>query len=305
MSGYILRRLLLALLTILGISIVTFGILHLTGDPARLILGELASDQALEAFRRENGLKDPLPVQYARFLGRALRGDFGMSLRYRAPVINLFLERVPATLELGSAAFLIALAVGIPVGIFSALRQNTRADYLVRVLVLFGQAVPGFYLGILLIMVFAVQLRWFPTGGRGGLQNLVLPAFALSLGLMALLIRFTRSAVLDVLRQDYIRTARAKGQREYMVIVGHALRNALIPVTTILGLQVAVLLSGAVVTETVFSWPGIGRFTVQAITARDFPIVQTSVLILSTIIVLANLAVDILYAILDPRIKVS
>jgi peptide/nickel transport system permease protein len=305
MSAYILRRLLLALLTILGISIVTFGILHLTGDPARLILGELASEQALAAFRRENGLNDPLPVQYARFLGRALRGDFGMSLRYRAPVINLFLERVPATLELGGAAFLIALVVGIPVGIFSALRQNTRADYLVRVLVLFGQAVPGFYLGILLIMVFAVQLRWFPTGGRGGLQNLVLPAFALSLGLMALLIRFTRSAVLDVLRQDYIRTARAKGQREYMVIVGHALRNALIPVTTILGLQVAVLLSGAVVTETVFSWPGIGRFTVQAITARDFPIVQTSVLILSTIIVLANLVVDLLYAVLDPRIKVS
>ena len=305
MSGYILRRLALAVLTVLGISLVTFGILHLTGDPARLILGELASEQALDAFRRENGLKDPLAIQYARFIGRAVRGDFGISLRYRVPVLQLFLERVPATLELGGAAFLIAVVFGIPIGVLSALRQNSRLDYLVRLLVLLGQAVPGFYLGILLIMLFGVQLHWFPTGGRGTLNHLVLPAFALSLGLMALLIRFTRSSVLDVLRQDYIRTARAKGLREPVVIAGHALRNALIPVSTILGLQVASLLSGAVVTETVFSWPGIGRFTVQAITARDFPIIQTTVLILSSIIVLANLIVDLLYASLDPRIKIS
>jgi ABC-type dipeptide/oligopeptide/nickel transport system permease component len=288
--------------TLIGISIITFVLLRLTGDPAAMVLGEMATEEALQAYREEHGLVGPIHIQYLDYMKATLTGDLGDSLRYRQPVADLLVGRLPATLELGAAALLLSLVIGIPVGIFSALRRSGYLDFLVRSTVLLGQAVPGFYLGILLIIVFAVSLGWFPTGGRGEPINLVLPTVTLGTYLIALVVRFTRSAMLDVLRQDYIRTARAKGLRSATVIGRHALKNAMIPLITVIGLQTAVVFSGAIVTETVFSWPGLGRFTVESIYARDFPVVQTVVLFVAFLVVGINLLVDIIYAFLDPRI---
>jgi len=303
MTRYIINRFLQTIPTLIGVSIITFAMLRLTGDPARTVLGDMASREAVEEYREEHGLNDPLIQQYLRFMGDILRGDFGVSLRYNEPVFDLFLERLPPTLELGLAAMTLAIVIGVPVGLLSAIRWNTRWDVIIRALVLFGQAIPGFYLGLLLIIIFSVNLRLLPTGGRGGLKHLIMPSVALSTFLVALIVRFTRSAVLDVLRQDYIRTARAKGLNEKVVIYRHALKNALIPLITVIGLQIAILFSGAVVTETIFSWPGVGRFAVQAIYARDFPIVQVVILFMAFVIVFINLIVDIAYAYLDPRIR--
>jgi peptide/nickel transport system permease protein len=303
MTRYIINRFLQTIPTLIGVSIIAFALLRLTGDPARAVLGDMASHEAVEAYREEHGLNDPLIQQYLRFIGDILHGDFGVSLRYNEPVFDLFLERLPPTLELGLAAMALAIVVGVPVGIFSAIRWNTTWDVIIRTLVLFGQAVPGFYLGLLFIIIFSVNLRLLPTGGRGGLKHLIMPSVALSTFLVALIVRFTRSAVLDVLRQDYIRTARAKGLNEKLIIYRHVLKNALIPLITVIGLQIAILFSGAVVTETIFSWPGVGRFAVQAIYARDFPIVQVVILFMAFVIVFINLIVDIAYAYLDPRIR--
>ena len=305
MSRYIINRIIQAVPTLIGVSIIAFALLRLTGDPARTVLGDMASREAVEAYREEHGLNDPLIQQYLRFIGDILRGDFGDSLRYNEPVFDLFLERLPPTLELGLAAMALSIVVGVPVGIFSAIRWNTRWDMIIRTIVLFGQAIPGFYLGLLFIIIFSVNLRLLPTGGRGGPKHLIMPAVALGTFLVALIVRFTRSAVLDVLRQDYVRTARAKGLSEKMVIYRHALKNALIPLITVIGLQIAILFSGAVVTETVFAWPGVGRFAVQAIYARDFPVVQVVILFMAFVIVLINLVVDIAYAYLDPRIRLD
>jgi len=303
MTRYIINRFLQTIPTLIGVSIIAFALLRLTGDPARAVLGDMASHEAVEAYREEHGLNDPLIQQYLRFIGDILHGDFGVSLRYNEPVFDLFLERLPPTLELGLAAMALAIVVGVPVGVFSAIRWNTRWDFFIRTLVLFGQAIPGFYLGLLFIIIFSVNLRLLPTGGRGGLKHLIMPSVALSTFLVALIVRFTRSAVLDVMRQDYIRTARAKGLNEKLVIYRHVLKNALIPLITVIGLQIAILFSGAVVTETIFSWPGVGRFAVQAIYARDFPIVQVVILFMAFVIVFINLIVDIAYAYLDPRIR--
>lgn len=303
MVSYILRRIVQLIPTFIGVTLVTFVVLRMTGDPAMMVLGEMASQEALAAYRAQFGLDQPIHVQYIRFMGDALRGDFGTSLRYSEPVGRLILDRLPATLQLGAASILFAVILGIPIGIFSAVRRSGVLDFVVRSLVLLGQAVPGFYLGILLIIVFAVQLRWFPTGGRGGLEHLVLPTIALGTSLMALIVRFARSAMLDVLRNDYIRTARAKGLHPATVVTRHALKNAMIPLVTVIGLQVAVVFSGAIVTETVFSWPGLGRMIVQAIYARDFPVVQTAVLFVAAVVIGINLIVDIIYAFLDPKIR--
>jgi peptide/nickel transport system permease protein len=302
-SGYIAKRLVQVIPVMLGITIVAFVLVRLTGDPAAIILPPEAPQEVVDNFRREFGLDQPLYIQYLRFVGDALRGDFGRSIRYKEPVGQLFAERVPATLELALSSMALALIVGVPVGILSAVRRNTWLDTLARFLALLGQAIPGFYLGLMLIMLMAVQLRLLPTGGRGSLEQLVLPAVTLSAGLMALATRFTRGAVLDVMRQDFVRTGRAKGLDEYLLLRRHILKNALIPVVTIIGLQVGSAFSGAVVTETVFSWPGIGRLMVQAIYTRDFPIVQATVMIVSVIFVTVNLLVDLIYAWLDPRIK--
>lgn len=305
MLAYTARRLMLAIPTVIGIALITFLLVRITGDPARFVLGENAPPSAIAAFRADHGLDQPLHVQFLSYLGGMLRGDLGTSLRYQQPVVSLFAERLPATLELGIAAYVLAVVVGVSVGVFAAVRAGSRWDRLVRGAVLFGQAVPGFYLGLLLIIVVSVGLGWFPTGGRGGPANLVLPALTLGSYLVAFTVRFTRSVTLDVLNQDYIRTARAKGLREANVIWRHALRNALIPLLTVLSLQSSVVFSGAVVTETVFSWPGVGRFAMQAILTRDYPVVQGTVVILSIFVVLLNLLVDLAYAYLDPRIRYS
>jgi peptide/nickel transport system permease protein len=284
---------------------VAFGLVRLTGDPITVLLGETATQEAIDQMRSELALDRPVHVQYARFIRNALRGDFGDSLRYRQPALTLFVERLPATLELAGAALLLALIIGLPIGITSALRPQSAFDGLVRGLALTGQAIPGFYLGLVAIIVFGAQLRLLPTGGRGSLAHLILPAATLAAYQVAIVARFARGAMLEVLSEDYIRTAQAKGLRRLRVIVQHALRNALIPVVTIIALQVGTLLSGAVVTETVFSWPGVGRLAVQAIYTRDFPIVQVTVMVTAALFVAINLLTDLLYVLLDPRVRVG
>jgi peptide/nickel transport system permease protein len=286
-----------------GILVITFLLTRLSGDPTDLMLPPNATDEARAAFRSVNGLDQPLWVQFVRFATSALVGDFGNSLRFGQPAMSLVLERLPATTELAAATMALALLFGIPAGVIAAVWRGSTLDASIRLITLLGQAVPSFFLGVLAIIVFAVWLRWVPTGGRGSLAQLILPAVTLAFNLVALLARVTRSCMLDVLKQDYVRTARAKGVWESKVIWLHALRNAFIPVLTVIGLQVGLLLGGVVVTETIFSWPGVGRLAIQAIYARDFPVVQAVVFVFAMIFVLVNLVVDLLYAALDPRIS--
>ncbi len=302
MSDYFLRRLIRIFLVWLGISMIMFFMLRLTGDPARNILGEMASAEAVAEFRRQEGLDRPLPEQYLKFLAGALVGDFGKSLRYQQPIMPIILERLPATLELAGTSLLLSFLIGVPLGIFAALKKDKALDFFARGLVLIAQGIPNFFLAILLILLFGVTLRWLPTGGRGTFQHLILPSLVLSFILLPLTVRVTRSAILDVLNQNYVRMARAKGLSENAIMLRHTLRNAALPILTILGLQAAGLLGGSIVTETVFSWPGVGRLIVSAIFARDFPLVQASVLVIASAVVVVNFIVDILYGVLDPRI---
>ncbi len=303
MKQYLIRRFYHSLLVLVGISVIVFLMLHLTGDPAALLMPLDATPAEIEALRERMGFNDPLYEQYGRFFVRAVQGDFGLSFRNQLPAMDLLLERVPATLELAAAAMVLALAVALPVGIVSALRRNSLADHAGMVFALLGQSMPVYWLGILLIMIFAVGLGWFPAAGRGGWNHLVLPAVTLGLFSMARVARFTRSAMLEALSQDYVRTARAKGLPERRVVLFHAFKNASLPIVTIIGLDFATLLGGAVITETIFGWPGVGRFTVEAIGIRDFPVVQASVFLLALIFVVVNLTVDVLYTWLDPRIR--
>jgi ABC-type dipeptide/oligopeptide/nickel transport system permease component len=305
MSVYVARRLVQSLVVLLGISVVVFVILHLTGDPTLLMLPPDVSAEEVARFRKAMGFDDPLPVQYWRFLRGVLHGNFGNSLRHDEPALGLVFERMPATLELTAVALGVALLLAIPAGIVSAVFRNTALDYVSTVVALIGQAMPTFWLGIMLILVFAVGFQVLPSSGRGGLANLVLPAITLGLFTTARTMRLTRSALLEVLGQDYVRTARAKGVAERGVVWKHALRNASIPVITIVGLELGTLLGGAVITETIFAWPGVGRLSVQAIYNRDYPLVQASVFVLASIFVLVNLAVDLVYTYLDPRIRLG
>lgn len=302
MRQYVFRRLGRLVLALLGVTLITFLLLRLTGDPARVVLGQLASDEAIQQFNREHGLDRPWPEQYVAFLWQALQGDLGQSLRYEQSNFSILLERVPATLRLAGASLILTFVIGLPLGIIAALRRDTTVDYLARGLVLLAQGIPNFFLAILLILFFGVYLGWLPTGGSDSFKHLILPAFVLSFVQLPLTVRVTRSAVLDIIGQSYIRTARSKGLPERLVLVRHVLRNAALPILTILGVQVALLMSGAVVTETVFSWPGIGRLIVSAILARDFPLVQSIVFVIAMAVVVVNFLVDILYGILDPRI---
>ncbi|HTV70283.1 MAG TPA: ABC transporter permease [Rhizobiaceae bacterium] len=302
MLRYLAKRLILTVPVLLGILVATFMLTRLTGDPTDLAIPSDAPESAREEFRKLHGLDLPIWTQFFRFALHMMQGDFGMSIRFQEPAFKLVMERMGATTELAVAAMLIAIAIGIPAGVLSAYRRNSLTDSGVRAVTLLGQAVPSFYLGILSILFFAVWLRWFPTGGRGTWAHLVLPATTLGLQIVALIARVTRSCMLDVLGQDYIRTARAKGLAESKVIWLHALRNAFIPVLTVIGLQIGFLLGGVVVTETVFAWPGVGRLAVQAIYQRDFPVVQAVVFLFALIFVVVNLIVDLLYAALDPRI---
>jgi peptide/nickel transport system permease protein len=302
---FVVRRLGELVLVLVSISLVSFAVLHLTGDPAIAILGPDATDAALAQVRAELGLDRPVIVQYLDFLSKAVTGDFGNSTRFRQPVLELFMERLPATLELTFAALAVSVIVGGTVGVLAAVFRNSSLDTLVRAATLFGQAIPSFFLGIVAIIVFAAQLRWLPAGGRGTILHLLMPALALGTYYAAITARFVRGAMLDVLNADYVRTARAKGVTERTVIMRHAFRNALIGVVTLIGLQIGNLLSGAVVIETVFSWPGIGRMAVQAIYTRDFPLVQVTIILSATIFVVINLLTDLLYRVIDPRIRVS
>ncbi len=305
MNTFLVRRLAQAGVVVLGVSFVVFFILHLTGDPTLLLLPPDATAEEIRRFRSAMGFDDPLVVQYARFLGGAVRGDFGESLRHGQPAMRLVLERLPATVELASAAMLVALAVALPAGVVSAVRRNTPVDYLSTTVALLGQSMPTFWLGIMLILVFAVRLGLLPSSGRGDIEHLVLPALTLGLFTTARMMRLTRSGMLEVLGQDYIRTARAKGMSEAPVVWKHALRNAAVPIVTIAGIELGALLGGSVITETIFAWPGVGRLSVQAIYNRDYPVVQAAVFVLATTFVVVNLLVDILYTYLDPRIRTT
>ena len=303
MKSYLLRRLWQSLLVIFGVSVVVFLILHLTGDPAALILPPDASAEDIAKFRTALGFDDPVAVQYVRFLKGAVRGDFGKSILHGEPAMGLVVERLPATFELAGAGLVIALALAIPAGIVSAVRRNTSIDYISTVVALLGQAMPTFWLGIMLILVFSVRLNWLPSSGRGDVEHLILPAITLGLFTTARITRLTRSGMLEVLGQDYIRTARAKGMGEPPVVWKHALKNASIPIVTIVGIELGTLLGGSVITETIFAWPGVGRLSVQAIFNRDYPVVQSAVFLLASTFVIVNFLVDVVYTYLDPRIR--
>jgi peptide/nickel transport system permease protein len=303
MRTFLVRRLLQSLVVLLGVSFVVFFILFLTGDPAAVLLPPEASAEDIRLFRERMGFDDPFFVQYGRFLAGAVRGSFGESIRHGEPAFDLVVERMPATFELAGAALLIALCLAIPAGIVSAVRRNSVLDYVATVVALLGQSMPTFWLGIMLILLFSVQLQWLPSSGRGELRHLVLPAITLGLFTTARITRLTRSGMLEVLNQDYIRTARAKGVANPPVVWKHALKNAAIPIVTIVGIELGTLLGGSVITETIFAWPGVGRLSVQAIYNRDYPVVQAAVFLLATTFVMVNLFVDVLYTYLDPRIR--
>ena len=304
MWAYIAKRLILTVPVLLGVSFVVFAIVRvLPGDPAQVLAGEAATKELIEGLRRDLGLDRPLLVQYVDFLGSLLRGDLGRSIRSKIPVTSELAIRVPNTMILALAGITVATLVGVPAGIISAVKPYSLIDTGVMLLALAGLSMPVFWSGLMLILVFAVLLGWLPAVGTGTPAHIVLPAIAVGMTSAAIIARMTRSSMLEVLRSDYIRTARAKGVAERVVINRHALRNALIPVITVIGLQTGTLLSGAVLTESVFAWPGVGRLMVEGILARDYPLVQGAVLVVALSFVLVNLVVDLLYALADPRIR--
>jgi len=303
MRTYIAERLIDTLLTCVAISFVVFAFLHLAGDPATVLLPPEASQAAVADLRRSLGLDDPFLVQYGRFLANAARGEFGTSFIIRDKTLPILLERAPATLELAVAGLGLALVVAVPLGILAAFRPRTWIDHLASAVSVAGQAVPSFWLGIMLILVFAVSYRLVPVSGRSGPRSLVLPAVCLAVYLAPVMMRLVRSGMLEVLTQDYIRTARAKGAAERRILWRHAFRNVCIPLVTMIGLQFGRLLAGTVVIEAVFAWPGVGLLTIKSVMTRDYPLVQTSVVVLGAAIALVNLATDVAIAALDPRIR--
>ena len=305
MWRYIARRLLQTVIVLGGVSFIAFGVMFLAGDPASAMVGEDWTREQIAEFRHVMGFDQPWYVQYGRFLSRALHGDLGVSLRQRQPNLTLIFERMPATLELAAAAMLLSIVVAIPAGVISATRRHSYLDNLASLGAILGQSMPAFWLGIMLILIVGVHLRWTPVAGRGGLDHLILPALTLAAYPIARNARMMRSSILEVLGLAYITTARAKGLREFIVITRHAMRNALIPVVTLIGLEFGALLGGAVITESIFAWPGVGRLTVQAIYGRDIPLVQAAVIVLAGIFVLINLLVDLFYVVLDPRIRLA
>ena len=305
MLKFTLKRLASLVVVLIGVSFLVFMLLSLTpGDPVRMMLGESATPEAQEALREEMGLNDPLLVQYGRYMKNIIvHQDLGRSYTTQRPVLGEILNVFPNTVTLAVAAVIIAIVVGIFLGIISAVKQNSLLDNIVMVLALIGTSAPIFWIGILMILLFSVQLGWFPPSGFGSFKQLIMPAIALGLQSTAVVARMTRSSVLEVIRQDFVKTARAKGQKEIVVIVKHVFRNALIPIITVVGLQFGTLLGGAMLTEIVFSIPGVGRLMIDAIKQRDFPIVQGSVLFVAACFSLVNLAVDLLYAVVDPKVS--
>jgi ABC-type dipeptide/oligopeptide/nickel transport system permease component len=304
MKSYLLRRLRQAAVTLVGVSVLVFVILRVVpGDPAKMLLPDGAPQSAVDELNRQLGLREPLWVQYGIFLKSVVRGDFGQSFQYRSPALTVVAERLPATIQLTLAAMAQTVALGVLIGIVAAVRKGTGYDYAGTVLAVLGQSLPNFWLGIMLILLFGVTLRWLPTSGFQGWSSLILPSVTLAAYPTALVARLTRSSMLEILSRDYIRTGRAKGLAERMVVLRHALKNATIPVLTVIGLQIGALLGGAVITESVFAWPGMGKLVVDAIFFRDFPVVQTILIFSATVFVVINLVVDVLYTVLDPRIR--
>ena len=306
MARHLVHRLLLTLPALWLVLTLVFLLIHIVpGDPVEQMLGEGANLSQIAELRHALGLDQPLLTQYGHYLGQIVRGDLGPSFKFQAPVRQVIFERYPATLELAFLALLVCAALAIPAGVWAAYRRGSNADRAVGVFSLLGLAVPNFALGPLLIVLFSIQLGWLPVSGRGGVLNYILPAVTLGAALAAILTRMVRGAMLEELSSDYVRTARAKGLPTSVVLVRHALRNALIPIITILGLQFGTLLAGTIVTETIFSWPGIGRLTVQAISSRDYPLLQGCILVIALSYVLVNLLTDVLYALIDPRVRLS
>ena len=302
MSQFLIRRFLRFIVVCIGVSLVTFAILQTSGDPVALIMPE-APEADRAKLRESLGLHDPLPTQFFRFVTNAARGDFGKSFFYRQPAFGLVVERMPTTLALAALAIVIAVGIAVPVGIVSAIRRNSLTDHLATAVVFLGQSMPVFWIGIMLMLLFAVQWRLLPVSGWDSWSSMVLPAITLGAFTTPLFMRIVRSAMLEVINLDYVRTARAKGLSEWFVICRHALWNAALPVVTVIGIQLGLLLGGAVLTETVFAIPGLGRLIVRAIVQLDFPIVQAGVFVLAMIIVTANFLVDVLYVFLNPTIR--
>ncbi len=304
MLKYIGKRLLMLIPVILITSFLIFWAMSLTGgDPAMIVAGEGATTEEIEAVREELGLNDPFMVRYFNYVKGMVTGDMGKSYVTNKDVFKTFMEKLPNTLMLGGAAVLIAIVIALPLGIYTAIHQNTWKDTAGMVFALFGTSMPNFWLGLMLIIIFSLKLGWLPSGGKGGFDTLILPALTVGLGLAALITRTTRSSMLDVIRQDYMTTARAKGCSEKRVIFTHGLKNALIPIITAIGLQMSMVITGSVLAETVFSWPGIGRLVYDSIAKRDTPMVTGSIILCSVFMCLINLFVDLVYAFFDPRIK--
>ena len=304
MHKYILKRLLTLIPVILGVILIIFLIMDLTpGDPATMVLGNMASEEAKEAFREEQGLNDPLPIRYINYVIDLCRGDFGKSYKTNRAVMDELMDRFPATIQLAVASILFALVVSVPIGIISAVKQNSIFDNAGMVVALLGIAMPAFWLGLILIIAFALNLEWLPSGGYGSWRNLILPAFTAGAACAANIARITRSSMLEIIRQDYMRTARAKGVSKMTVVLRHGMKNCWIPVITVAGLQFGTLLGGIVIIENVFAWPGVGNFLLTSITSKDTPCVLGSIVLFTVVFSVVNLAVDIIYAFVDPRIK--
>ncbi len=306
MRQYLLKRLMSGLIVLIGVSLFSFALIHLIpGDPVRIMLGEKATKERVEQLREQMGLNKPLVVQYVNYATGVLKGDLGTSLKTSRPVSTEIAQRFPATVKMALSGIVIAIMAGVMMGILAAKYKDTFIDFAIMSLATLGMSLPSFWLGLLVIMVFAVKLGWFPVAGGTGFKDLIMPALTLGVLLSTTISRLTRSGMVEVLSNDYIRTARAKGMGEAIVLFRHAFRNVMIPVVAVVGLQMAALLGGAVIVEQVFNWPGIGTLAIEAISSRDFPMIQGIVLFMGVIYVIVNICVDLLYAVLDPRIDYS
>jgi peptide/nickel transport system permease protein len=300
---YLIQNLLKTIPVFILISLIVFVLVRVTGDPVSLLLPETATDAERESLRESLGFNDPLYMQYLHYMSEVVRGDFGDSLRYNTDALAIILERLPATLELAIASMIVAILIAIPLGILSAMKRNTFLDLFITGGAVLGKAMPSFWLGIMLILLLSVVFQIFPVSGRDSLMHLVLPAITLGTGIAAEMTRLIRSSMLEILGQDFVRTARSKGLREAVVVNIHAFRNALIPVVTIMALQTSTLIGGTLITETVFAWPGMGQLLVQAVNLRDMAVVQAATFLIAFFVIVSNLLADLLYRLLDPRIK--
>lgn len=303
MTGYIFKRLGLAVVTVFGVLLFVFVATRLSGDVALLMLPQDASDAQIAAYKAAHGLNLPLPAQFAAFVGAMLTGDFGMSLRYQSPAIHVIAQRLPATLELVLTAFALAAVLGITLGVLAAYFRGGWIDRLTRTSAIMAQSMPNFWIAIMAILVFAIKLEWLPTSGREGLASLVMPAVTLALFPLSAIMRMTRSSILETIESEYVKFLRIKGVSEIRILWRHALRNALIPVVALGGMQLSVLVGGTVITEMIFNWPGLGSLMIESFISRDYPVIQVGVLLTSTVLILLNLAVDLLFAVIDPRIS--